>query len=230
MPPPQKQNVPLPEGTVVLSSNGTIYLIVLSCLLFCFLSVVYQWHAGPLGSPDMRWGARAPVPPPWLCHWPCLLPCTLLTLLCVLPSVRRPFWSSDVLLVTGALLDAQHLAPRSHSTHSAYSWLPDILVVTRPSLATLRHPGYSEPFGALLVTQRFSTCHSPLASRNRQWPSWSLLALLVARRRPPGWHVPGDPKKRAPTLYARHFLSYAFKFYENSHRTISLYSTYHAKT
>ena len=99
------------------------------------------------------------------------------SLFCVLPALG-PFWLSDILLVTGACLDARQLAPRCSSTHSAYSSLPDILVVTSP-LATLRHPGYSEPFVALLVTRQFPTCPSPLAYRNPQWPSWSLLALLV---------------------------------------------------
>ena len=71
-------------------------------------------------------------------------------MLCVLPAVRRTVWLSYILLVTGARLDAQHLAPRSPSTYSAYSSLPEILVVNRPSLTTLRYPGYAEPFGALL--------------------------------------------------------------------------------
>ena len=130
------------------------------------------------------------------------------SLLCVLPAVRRTFWLSDLLLVTGARLDAQHLAPRCPSTHAAYSSPPDILVVTRPSLTTLRYPGYAESFGALLVTWRFPVCPSCLACRNPQWPSWSLLALLVARQHPSGshtsligallaaWHTPGHWQPR----------------------------------
>ena len=128
----------------------------------------------------------APLCPP---HCPaCLPPASALcttgsfapsSLPCLPPAFRQPFWLSDSLLVTGTLLDAQHLAPRCPPTHSASSSLPDILVITWPSLATLSHPGYSEPFGALLVTRRLPICPSPLACRNPQWPSWPLLALLV---------------------------------------------------
>ena len=56
-----------PEGarTVVLSSNGTIYLIVLSCLLGFFNCV--SMACRPYGPPDMRWGGGRAVPLPPRC-------------------------------------------------------------------------------------------------------------------------------------------------------------------
>ena len=51
--------------TVVLSSNGTIYLTVLACLLGFFNCV--SMGCRPYGPPDMGWLARvpcAPSPPP----------------------------------------------------------------------------------------------------------------------------------------------------------------------
>ena len=111
------------------------------------------------------------------CQLYALLTLYVLLTLCVLQAFRRLFWLSGILLVTGARLDAQYLASRCPSNHSAYSSLPDILVVTRPSMTTLRHPGYSEPFDALLVTRRFPVC---LATRVSE-PS---VAIMVTPRSP----------------------------------------------
>ena len=69
-------------------------------------------------------------------------------------------WLSDILLVSGTLLDARYF-PRCSvpSTHLAHSLLPSTLVVTLP------RPGYSVPFwgpfGDLPVTRRFPVCLAP---------------------------------------------------------------------
>ena len=105
------------------------------------------------------------------------MPCWLL---CALLTALRPSGCATILLVIRhppshrCSFGCSAPAHRCPSTRSAYSSLSDILVVTRPSLATLRHPGYSEPFGALPVTRRFPVCPTPLACRNPQ----SLLTLL----------------------------------------------------
>ena len=89
------------------------------------------------------------------------MPCWLL---CALLTALDPSGCSATLLVIrhppGHRCSFGCSVPphRCPSTHLAYSPLPDILVVTRPSLATLRHPGYSGPFGVLLVTRRFPVC------------------------------------------------------------------------
>ena len=58
-----------PKGarTVVLSSNGMIYLIVLS---FGFLQLCINAMpiAGPMGPCDMRWGEALAPCAPWLRH------------------------------------------------------------------------------------------------------------------------------------------------------------------
>ena len=60
-------------------------------------------------------------------------------------------------------------------------------MVTLPSLAILRHHGYSASFGALLVTRQFPVCPSPLACRYPQWLSWLLGGILLAGMY---WHIP----------------------------------------
>ena len=117
------------------------------------------------------------------------------SLFCALPAARHHSWLSDILLVIGTLLDAQYLAPRCPPTHLAYSSLPGILVITRPSLAFAPSWLLGAPLGllgALSVTRRFPVHRSsPLACWYPQRPSWSLLALLAVRQHISGWHLVG---------------------------------------
>ena len=119
---------------------------------------------------------------------PCWLRCTLLIAWrpssCSATSlvIRHPAVGRTLSWMPGA---------RCPSTHSKYSLLPGVLVVTRHSQVTLSHPGYSMPFGVLLVTRRFSVCSSHLSRRYPQWPSWSLLSLLAARHHRSGYYVLG---------------------------------------
>ena len=91
------------------------------------------------------------------------------------------------------------------ATGAALSWMlcvSSLLGALPPFgilLAARRPHGHSAPLrllsallgilGALLVTRRFPVCCSLLATRCLQWPSCSLLALLVARWTHSFWHV-----------------------------------------